>query len=142
MTDTLSPKRRSEIMSRIRGKNTKPELIVRKLVWSMGYRYRLYDKSLPGTPDLVFKRKKKVIFVHGCFWHSHGCSKGNAPKSNLDFWKPKLKATRKRDKKNIQMLRKDGWDILVLWQCELKDINSLSNRINVFLGKEIREREI
>jgi len=135
MTDRLSPKRRSALMSRIRGKDTKPELIVRKLVWSMGYRYRLYDKSLPGTPDLVFKGRKKVIFVHGCFWHSHGCNKGHMPKSNLSYWRPKLQETIERDKRSLEKLNSRGWDALTIWQCELQSMQKLSRRVSKFLGK-------
>ncbi len=109
--DTLSPAQRSERMSRVKSRDTKPELAVRRLVHSMGYRYRLHGK-LPGRPDLVFAARRKVIFVHGCFWHRHsGCPNCRLPKSRLAFWKPKLEANKKRDRKNQQSLRRLGWDV-------------------------------
>jgi len=125
-------------MSRIRGKNTSPELTIRKLVYSLGYRYRLYSKDLPGKPDLVFPGRKKVIFVHGCFWHYHGCKKGQLPKSRLDYWLPKLEANKRRDEENSQELIKQGWKVLVLWQCEIKKTSVLKEAIINFLdsGKD------
>lgn len=135
MVDTRTPEQRSALMSRVRGKNTKPELIVRKLLWSMGYRYRLYDRNLPGVPDLVFKGRRKVVFVHGCFWHAHGCSKGQPPKSRLDYWIPKLQQNAERDRKKIKQLELLGWKVLVVWQCETKDIGKLSKRLEAFLDE-------
>lgn len=132
--DVLSPKRRSEIMSRIRGKNTTPELIVRKLVYSMGYRYRLHYVKLPGKPDLVFPGRKKVIFVHGCFWHGHeGCRKAKLPKTKLDYWRPKLEENKQRDALKQEKLKELGWQILIIWQCELKEIELLKSNIMTFL---------
>ena len=132
--DRLTKQRRSEIMSRIGGKNTAPELAVRSLVHSLGYRYRLHSKKLPGKPDLVFAGRRKVIFVHGCFWHGHeGCKKGQLPKSRLDYWKPKIEANKQRDYGNETRLKDSGWNVLVVWQCDLKDSASLEARIVEFL---------
>jgi DNA mismatch endonuclease (patch repair protein) len=136
--DVFTKKKRSEIMSRIRSKNTSAELLVRKLCFRLGYRYRLHSSLLPGKPDLVFSRRKKVIFVHGCFWHRHSCKFGQRlPSSNTDYWTPKLNANAKRDKRHVLQLRKDGWKVLVLWECEIRKISekSLANRLQKFLGK-------
>lgn len=132
--DTLSPEERSERMSRVRGKDTKPELALRRLVHSMGYRYRLHSRRLPGQPDLVFPSRKKVLFVHGCFWHRHkGCPNCRNPKSRLDFWVPKLEGNRRRDLKSQAALRRLNWRFLVVWECQLKKQERLSNRIRKFL---------
>lgn len=132
--DNLTPEERSERMSRIRNKDTKPELAVRSLVHGMGYRYRLHSHKLPGSPDMVFAGRKKVIFVHGCFWHYHrNCRQYRFPKTNVDFWKPKLEQNRRRDKKNLEELNKMGWISLVIWECELKDMERLEVRIRSFL---------
>lgn len=132
--DSLSPEERSERMSRVRHKNTKPELVVRRLVWSLGYRYRLHSRKLPGNPDLVFAGRKKVIFVHGCFWHQHeNCRQYRMPRSKLDFWLPKLESNKLRDKRNQQLLREQGWDYLVVWECQLKDKTQVENNIISFL---------
>jgi len=118
--DTLTKTERTERMSRIRSKYTKPELHVRRLVYSLGYRYRLHRRDLPGTPDLVFPSRRKVIFVHGCFWHRHtGCPNTRWPKSKLGFWKPKLEANKRRDIKHKKQLTRQGWRYLVVWECEL-----------------------
>lgn len=133
--DPLSPDERSERMGRILGKDTKPELIVRSLTHDMGYRYRLHVKELPGCPDMVFPSKKKVIFVHGCFWHLHGrCSHYKYPKTRLDFWDPKLRENKKRDLRNRRKLGRLGWDVLVIWECELKNLNVVQRKIGGFLG--------
>ena len=117
--DTLSVEERSERMARIRGKNTRPELIVRKLVFALGYRYRLHVRDLPGQPDLVFSKRRKVILVHGCFWHLHSpCSIARLPKSKLDFWGPKLEGNKARDKRNRLALGKGGWKVLTIWECQ------------------------
>lgn len=135
--DSLSPAERSERMSRVRNKDTKPELAVRRLVHSMGYRYRLHSKTLPGHPDLVFAGTRKVIFVHGCFWHRHkGCPNCRLPKSKLDFWVPKLEGNRRRDLASQAKLRRQGWKILVVWECELRNQQRLSHRIMEFLERE------
>lgn len=132
--DTLSPKERSERMSRVRSKDTKPELFVRRLLSSMGYRYRLHLRSVPGNPDIVFLRRRRAVFVHGCFWHRHkGCPNCRLPKSKLDFWKPKLEGNRKRDVKKQQELKRAGWEFLVIWECEVKDGKSLAARLRSFM---------
>ncbi|MCC6345678.1 MAG: DNA mismatch endonuclease Vsr [Nitrospirales bacterium] len=138
MADKVSASKRRQIMSSIRGKNTEPELSVRRLVHAMGYRYRLHSKMLPGRPDMVFTRRKKVIFVHGCFWHMHPkCPKGRPPKSNLDYWLPKLKENRRRDLRNQKELRRRGWQALIVWQCELKNIGKLADKIALFLESSV-----
>ncbi len=133
--DTLSPDERSERMGRVRNKDTKPELVVRRLVHSMGYRYRLHGKSLPGRPDMVFSGRRKVIFVHGCFWHRHdfSCPLTRMPKSRLDFWKPKFEATQRRDQVNQAKLREMGWELLIVWECQLKEMGELAIRIREFM---------
>ena len=132
--DTLSPKDRSERMGRVRSKGSKPEMAVRRLVHGLGYRYRLHGKGIPGRPDLVFRSRRKVIFVHGCFWHRHpGCPLTRLPKSRLDFWKPKLERNRERDREVQQALRDEGWSYLVVWECEVRDVEDLTARIHSFL---------
>jgi DNA mismatch endonuclease (patch repair protein) len=133
--DTLSQRERSERMSRIRSKHTKPELAVRSLVHSLGYRYRLHAVDLPGKPDLAFPSRFKTIFVHGCFWHRHGsrCPLTRLPKSKLEFWKPKLEQNKKRDERNRKRLLAVGWESLVIWECQLKDNEKLVKRITTFL---------
>jgi DNA mismatch endonuclease (patch repair protein) len=127
---------RSENMRAIRGKDTLPELAVRSLVHRLGYRFRLHGKDLPGKPDLVFPARRKVIFVHGCFWHSHGCKSGLVPNSNREFWLPKLARNKARDGKNLTALGGRGWKALVIWQCELADAISLRSKIRRFLGRK------
>jgi len=136
MVDIVSTRRRSEIMSRIRAKDTKPEMTVRRLVHSMGYRYRLHRSDLPGKPDLTFARLKKVIFVHGCFWHQHSdpnCKLASIPKSNQHYWLPKLRKNAQRDKEVGLQLAEAGWSVLVIWECELKDRLELQANIASFL---------
>jgi DNA mismatch endonuclease, patch repair protein len=132
--DTLSPRQRSAVMGRIRSKNTAPEMTVRKLVHGMGYRYRLHKRSLPGTPDLVFPARKRVIFVHGCFWHKHaGCVR--LPKSKMEYWKPKLEGNRRRDLSVQRKLRSLGWKALIIWECEVRE-KDLAERIASFLTED------
>lgn len=132
--DTLTPAERSERMSRVRSEDTKPEMLVRRVVHGMGYRYRLHVQGLPGRPDLVFPGRGKIIFVHGCFWHRHGsCKNTRWPKSKLDFWKPKLEANNRRDRANEKALRAMGWKVMVLWECQLQDMAWVSKRIRRFL---------
>lgn len=126
---------RGENMRAIRSRDTLPERKVRSLVHALGYRFRLHRQDLPGKPDLVFPCKRKVIFVNGCFWHSHACKSGLIPKTNREFWLSKLRQNRARDKKNLRALAEKGWDVLVVWQCELKDADLLSNRLKKFLGR-------
>lgn len=125
---------RSENMRAIRSKDMLPELAVRRLVHKAGYRYRLHRSGLPGKPDLVFGGRRKVIFVHGCFWHAHGCKSGHIPKSNVDYWVPKLRRNQARDEKNLAALAAGGWKSLVVWECEVKDPLSVCGRIKRFLG--------
>jgi DNA mismatch endonuclease (patch repair protein) len=121
MTDVHSKETRSYNMSRIRSKDTKPELLVRKYLFSKGFRYRLHEKKLPGKPDLVLTKYKTVIFVHGCFWHSHqNCKYAVIPKSNLEYWQNKISKNQSRDSVNEDQLAKLGWKIIVIWECELK----------------------
>ena len=138
MADRLTPEQRSWNMSRIRGKNTKPELLVRRLVHSKGYRFRLHGRSgsvrLPGKPDLVFAGRRKVIFVNGCFWHFHDCRVGqHAPKANAEFWAAKRSRTRERDADQRRQLLEAGWDVLTVWECELKDGSALESLLVNFL---------
>jgi DNA mismatch endonuclease, patch repair protein len=128
-------------MRRIRSKDMRPELAVRSLVHKMGYRFRLHRKDLPGNPDLVFVSQRKVIFVHGCFWHSHeGCKSAHVPKSNLGYWGPKLKRNRARDAKSIAALKADGWKTLVIWECETHGKPTLKKRIRAFLNAHTASR--
>jgi len=132
--DNVSRRRRSEIMSRVRAKDTAPEMLVRRLVYSMGYRYRLHDRSLPGTPDLVFRKARKLVFVHGCFWHRHaGCALARWPKSRQKFWREKLEGNLARDRKNMGRLRRAGWGVMVVWECQLSKPARLEQRIKGFL---------
>lgn len=137
MADKLSPYRRSANMAAIRGKDTKPELIVRRLVHALGYRYRLHVRDLPGKPDLVFRPRRKVIFVHGCFWHLHPdvkCLDSRKPKSNKSYWGPKLTRNVERDAVHAAALETAGWKVLVVWDCETKALAALSKRLVRFLG--------
>lgn len=125
-------------MSRISGKNTKPEIIIRKWAFNSGFRYTLHNKNLPGKPDIVFSKYKKVIFVNGCFWHGHNnCSRSKLPTTNKKFWKEKIERNKRNDKSNKIRLKKMGWDYLVIWQCEIAKSNNekIANKISRFLGK-------
>ncbi|MBI5143107.1 MAG: DNA mismatch endonuclease Vsr [Nitrospirae bacterium] len=123
--DVHTPEQRSFNMSRIKGKNTKPEILVRKWLWVNGYRYRLHRGCLPGNPDIVLSGRKKVIFVHGCFWHRHACPYFKWPKSNEDFWRRKINATVMRDDENYKGLAALGWSHFVIWECEAKNPGSV-----------------
>jgi DNA mismatch endonuclease (patch repair protein) len=134
--DTLTPAQRSERMSRVKGKGSGAERQVRSLVHAMGYRFRLHGASLPGKPDLVFTPRRKVIFVHGCFWHRHpdpNCRLARMPKSRQDFWEPKLSGNRDRDSRNEAALAKLGWKVLTIWECQLQDTAFIENEIRTFL---------
>ena len=136
--DKLSPERRSANMRAIRSESTKPEMAVRQLVHRMGYRYRLHRKDLPGKPDLVFASRRKVIFVHGCFWHQHPdkhCKDARPPRSNLDYWQPKLARNIARDGENQAALAAQGWRLLVIWECETTNPRDLARRVKSFLGR-------
>ena len=136
MTDNLSPADRAYCMSRIRSRNMRPERIVRSVVHSMGYRFRLHRRDLPGAPDLVLPRYRAVIFVHGCFWHWHTdpqCPIAGLPKSNLEYWRPKLTRTRVRDRQNEAALQGAGWSVLTIWECDLKDLDLVVSSVDAFL---------
>ena len=135
MADYYPVQKRSEIMRRVRARGSRAELIVRRLTHRMGYRYRLHRRDLPGRPDLVFIKRRKVIFVHGCFWHGHSCRAGeNRPRSNTAYWEPKLDRNIARDAENQADLARMGWQVLVVWECELRDVEQLREKINLFLG--------
>jgi DNA mismatch endonuclease (patch repair protein) len=136
--DKVSQEKRSEIMSHIRSKNTMPEIVVRKIVFYNGYRYRLYKKDLPGKPDLVFVKLRKVIFVNGCFWHGHNCRKNLMPKNNQVYWKTKIEENVKRDKKNHRKLNRLGWSYCNIWECEIRNKIELEKKILTFLEKRKR----
>lgn len=132
--DRLSPERRGWLMSHVRSKNTTPEMAVRRLVFGMGYRYRLHDKRLSGKPDLVFFGRRKVIFVNGCFWHGHeGCRYSRIPKTRVDYWQAKIEKNQTRDRANIDLLETNGWKVLTIWQCELKNIETMTGKIYEFI---------
>lgn len=123
-------------MALVRGKNTRPELAVRKLVFALGYRYRLHARDLPGNPDMVFRNRRKVIFIHGCFWHRHPsatCTLARLPKSRLEFWLPKLEGNKRRDDRNKRALVRDGWKVLTIWECQLGKMGRLEKTIRRFL---------
>ena len=138
MADPLTPAQRSERMSRVRHKDTVPELIVRRIVHRLGYRYRLHGPDLPGKPDLVFRGRKAVIFVHGCFWHRHSkpnCKLARLPKSKTDFWQEKLGANAARDARNRDRLLSKGWRVLEVWECQLSNSDQVERMITEFLGE-------
>ena len=126
--DIFSKKKRSEIMSRIKGKNTKPEMIVRKFLFSKGYRYTLHDKKLPGKPDVVLKKHKTAIQVRGCFWHGHNCKLSNYPKTNRKYWKNKINNNKKRDRKNDKLIKKMGYKLIVINECKIR-----SKKLNLII---------
>ena len=136
MADVLTREQRSFNMSRIRGKDTKPEMVVRKLVHSLGYRYRLHVRALPGCPDLVFPSRQKAIFVHGCFWHRHHCKRGSPkPKTRKGFWEKKLAGNKARDARHRRELRRLGWKVLTIWECQIspRHIKKLAEKIVSFM---------
>lgn len=133
--DRLKPTQRSKLMARVRAHHTAPELRVRRLAFSLGFRYRLHVLGLPGKPDLVFVSRRKIIFVHGCFWHQHSCKRGAGPASNKDFWDTKLGRNRQRDRANVRSLRRSGWDVMVVWECQTKDNKKLALKLQRFLCK-------
>jgi DNA mismatch endonuclease (patch repair protein) len=134
--DSVSVKRRSEIMSSIRSFDTRPEMHVRRLLHGLGYRYVLHRRDLPGVPDLVFPSRRKIVFVQGCFWHQHkGCNDGRTPKSRATYWKPKLQRNVERDRLNISKLRRGGWKVLSVWECETGRADALRKRLTRFLGE-------
>ncbi|WP_456282170.1 very short patch repair endonuclease [Cupriavidus sp. JZ107] len=131
--DTLTPEARSHLMSRIRSKDTNPERMVRSMLHRMGHRFRLHRKDLPGRPDIVLPRHKKVVLVHGCFWHGHFCRLAPGSKSNTQYWSPKIEANRSRDARNRAALINLGWDVLELWECEIRDAKQTEERLRSFI---------
>lgn len=131
-------------MQAVKSKDTGPEILVRRILHALGYRFRLHRKDLPGKPDIVLPSRKKAIFIHGCFWHAHGCSKGKPPKSRPEYWLPKLEQNVRRDRTQKEHLEAQGWDVLVIWQCETRDVTILASRLQDFVeerGKAIDIRE-
>ena len=140
--DTLSPAARSRNMSRIKGRDTSPELAVRRLLHALGYRYRLHLKNLPGKPDIAFPGRRKAVLVHGCFWHRHsGCRFAYEPKSRKEFWKSKFESNVLRDRAVMDALAEKGWEALVIWECQLKDLSLLEGRLKSFLGAPKARRD-
>lgn len=133
MADTLTRERRSALMKRVGPRDTKPELVVRRMLHARGWRYRLHRKGLPGTPDLVFAARRVAVFVNGCFWHGHRCRLGRAPKSRPEFWGPKLEANRERDARKIAQLVDAGWRVMTVWQCSLAEPDTALADIESFL---------
>ena len=135
MTDVFDREKRSEIMSRIRGRDTAPEMIVRGIAHALGFRFRLHRRDLPGSPDLVFPKHRAVIMVHGCFWHRHpGCKYATSPKTRVRFWEEKFEGNVVRDRRNDYALRELGWRVMVIWECETRDCEAVAERIVGFLG--------
>ncbi|HZV61790.1 MAG TPA: very short patch repair endonuclease [Methylophilaceae bacterium] len=133
MIDRISKELRSRVMRSVKSKNTKPELFVRKVLTKLGYRYRIHARKVPGKPDIVFTKRRKVLFVHGCFWHGHkGCARGAIADS--DFWRKKINANIERDERILLQLSKDDWSHLVIWECELRDMTQITAKLTLFLG--------
>ena len=133
--DPLTPEQRKKTMQHVKDKDTGPEMTIRRLVHKMGYRYGLHRKDLPGKPDMVFTSRKKIIFIHGCFWHGHNCKSGRKkPRTNENYWVSKIEKNKKRDVINRKKLKEMGWNILVIWECEINDILKIKNKIEQFLN--------
>lgn len=137
--DIWSPAKRSAVMARIRSKDTGPELFVRAVLCSMNLRYRLNVRTLPGCPDIVLRRFKAIIFVHGCFWHLHSCRDGTIPKSRVAYWRPKLVGNRDRDRKNVRRLARQGWDVLRIWGC---DIEKRPDKVEIKIRRFIKKHRL
>lgn len=147
MADTFSAKKRSEIMSRIGSKNTKPEITIRKALHARGFRYRIHDTRLPGKPDIVFPKRKAVIFINGCFWHGHNCHLFKWPATRPDFWKQKIKRNQSKDAQTLTILKEKGWRVLVVWECAVKGkkklpLDLLISDIATWLGSEAKKKVI
>ena len=136
--DIVAPAIRSRMMASVPQRNSRPELIVRQIAHSLGFRFRLHRRDLPGTPDIVFPRLRMAIFVHGCFWHRHGCRKTTTPTSNARFWQQKFDENRRRDRRAIRMLRQTGWKCIVIWECQTKSVKRLQERLLRFLATPLR----
>jgi DNA mismatch endonuclease (patch repair protein) len=136
MTDVYSPEKRSDVMRRVQGEDTGPERLVRRTLHLMGHRFRIHYHALPGSPDVAFLGRRAVIFVHGCFWHGHkGCKHSRRPTSNVEFWKRKLDRNIQRDRKNIRTLRRTGWKVLVIWECQTKDEGTVASILRRFIER-------
>jgi DNA mismatch endonuclease Vsr len=137
--DTLDAQQRSQRMARIRSKNTKPELAVRSILHALGYRFRIHERGLPGSPDVVFRSRRKVVFVHGCFWHGHdNCKVANTPKTRTKYWTAKFAKNKLRDSENARRLTSDGWNVMIVWECQLKERSRLVSALTSFLGPTMR----
>jgi DNA mismatch endonuclease (patch repair protein) len=137
--DHVSSEKRSAIMAAVKSKHTRPELIIRRLIHKAGFRYRLHDRHLPGSPDIVFRSRRSVVFVHGCFWHGHaGCPKARLPLTRPEFWSQKVASNRRRDRATIRALRRAGWGALVVWQCQLRTPTRVLSKITKFLERSSR----
>jgi DNA mismatch endonuclease (patch repair protein) len=134
-TDTLTPEQRSERMSRIRSRDTKIEIQLRKALFKLGYRFRVNYPRLPGKPDIAFPGRRKVIFINGCLWHAHDCGRYKAPKSNTSFWEAKIGANVDRDQRNLRELKSLGWEVITVWECEMRDLDAVVTRVVSFLEK-------
>jgi len=136
MPDPLNPTQRSYCMSQVRSRNTKPEMFIRSKLHKMGYRFRIHVKSLPGKPDIVLKKYKTVVFVNGCFWHGHSCKKGKLPSTNVDFWKDKIEKNIHRDATNERNLKKIGWNVVIIWECNLENgLSMLVQKLDAAIEK-------
>ena len=133
MADLWTKEQRSRVMSRVKNKNTKPEVQVRSMLHRMGYRFRLHRRDLAGAPDIVLPRHRKAVFVHGCFWHNHDCPRGKRPSTRTEFWNAKLVANIERDRANQEALEEKGWRVLTLWECEVKDPDYIQEKLRHFL---------
>ena len=133
--DTISPAKRSALMARIRSKDTRPELVVRSILHRLGFRFRLHRKDLPGRPDIALPAHHKIILVHGCFWHGHVCRLASKPKSNRTYWKGKIQANKSRDLRNREALIRGGWKVLELWECDIRKLDGLQERLEDFMRR-------
>jgi DNA mismatch endonuclease, patch repair protein len=140
MADTRTPEQRTRIMQAVGVRDTGPEMVVRRMLHRIGYRYRLHACELPGKVDIYFPSRRKAIFVHGCFWHGHRCRKGRLPSSRLNYWGPKIAANRLRDQRNIRALRRMGIETKVVWQCQIRDCAALQSVLVLFLGRAGKNR--
>lgn len=140
MSDIYSKSKRSDIMSKISGKETKPEILVRKYLFSLGFRFRKNVKDLPGKPDILLPKYKTIIFIHGCFWHGHDCKRGALPEANQEFWQEKIEKNLERDIHNISELRKNGWSVIIIWQCEIKNKEAKNIRLRKLI-EEIKNNK-
>jgi DNA mismatch endonuclease (patch repair protein) len=136
MADNLTTEQRKRNMTAIKSRHTKPEIMVRSIVHHLGFRFRLHDPKLQGKPDIVLPRHRKIILVHGCFWHMHDCKRGNVtPKSNTNYWQTKRLRNVERDKSNLNVYKKEDWKVLTIWECEIKDLKKLERKLTKFLSK-------